>query len=289
MRIAPLALTLGLALFAAPLIDAPALRADAARENRRAWLGVELEKGTGGVLAKHVVRSSPASKAGLVDGDLIVAVEGEVVDAPSKVVAKVALAGPGSSLSIKLRRGGKDQEVTAKLVGFPGSDEILKMDKVGTFAPTWAKVAAAGQGAPPQLVTVAGSVPDTVAKARGKVLLIDFWETACGPCRATVPQLAKWQKAMQAQGLEVLGVTPDDVGLASKAAQALGMNYAVASDTTGGLRTAYGVRAVPTLFLVDKKGVIRDVYVGFDPQRHAEIEKQLKALLAEAAPKDAKP
>jgi peroxiredoxin len=287
MRLAPLVVSLGLTLLAAPLCVSPSAHADAARENRRAWLGVELEKGTGGVLAKHVVRGSPAQKAGLADGDLVVSVEGEPVDAPSKVVAKVALAGPGSTLAIRLRRQGKDQDVTAKLIGFPGSDEILKMDKVGTFAPTWSK--GAPQPATPALVAVAGSVPDTVAKARGKVLLIDFWETACGPCRATVPQLAKWQKTLQAQGLEVLGVTPDDVALASKAAVALGMNYAVASDTTGALRTAYGVRAVPTMFLVDKKGVIRDVFVGFDPHRHAEIEKQIKALLAEAAPKDAKP
>ena len=98
------------------------------------------------------------------------------------------------------------------------------------------------------------------------------------------PQLSKWQASYGAQGLSVLGVTTDDVPTASRTAQALAMRYAVASDVNAEAMAAYGVRAIPAMFVIDKKGVIREVLVGYEPTRHAEIEKLLQALLAEPAP-----
>jgi peroxiredoxin len=74
------------------------------------------------------------------------------------------------------------------------------------------------------------------------------------------------------------------VPAAVQGAQALGMRYAVASDAGDATAQAYGVSAIPTFFVVDKKGVIREVVVGYDPTRHREVEKLLQALLAEPAP-----
>ena len=56
------------------------------------------------------------------------------------------------------------------------------------------------------------------------------------------------------------------------------------SDAKGDTSAVYSVSALPTMFLIDKKGVIRDVLIGYDPARHAEVEKLLQALLAEPAP-----
>ena len=96
--------------------------------------------------------------------------------------------------------------------------------------------------------------------------------------------VAQWQSTYGAQGLSVIGFTNDTVEVAAQSAQAMGMTYTVASDASGETSGAYGVGALPTMFLVDKKGVIRDVYVGFDPGRHHEIERSVRALLAEPAP-----
>ena len=87
--------------------------------------------------------------------------------------------------------------------------------------------------------------------------------------------------ALGAQGLSVMGVTSDPVNVAGKTAQALDMRYAVASDGDEATAGVYGVRALPTMFVIDKKGVIRDVFVGYDPGRHKEVETLLKTLLAE--------
>jgi thiol-disulfide isomerase/thioredoxin len=152
---------------------------------------------------------------------------------------------------------------------------MLRLDKVGVHAPaSWKGLAA-----------VSGPLPTGLGELRGRVVIVDFWATWCMACRMSTPKLTSWQAKFGAQGLSVIGITDDPVEEASQGVQTFGMRYAsVASDESYATQRAFGVRALPTVFVIDKRGVIRDVSVGFDPRKEAQMEALLRRLLAEPSP-----
>jgi thiol-disulfide isomerase/thioredoxin len=229
--------------------------------------------GASGVRVRHVLRGSPAEKAGLKEGDLIRAIDGEQVASPEDVSRIVAGHEPGDAIVASLARADDALSLKIPLAPRPSPDEMLRMDRVGAFAPAWVGVEPVG-----------GEAPVSLAALRGKVVLLDFWATWCGPCRALAPRLSAIQSRYGAQGLRVVGVTTDGAEKAALFAQRVSMRYPIAIDRRGETSRAYDVSALPTLFVIDKRGVVRDVAVGYDEGREAEIEALLQTLLAEPSP-----
>ena len=218
------------------------------------WLGVAMEPGGGtpaGVGVRHVVRTSPAEKAGVKEGDRIVKVDG----------GGVARAVDGKEVALKVT-----------LEPRPTADEMLRMDHLGAVAPAWKNVAPVG------------GAPKSLADLRGRVVVLDFWATWCGPCRLVAPRLSSLQARFGAQGLSVVGITTDEAEVAAAFAQRTDMKYPTVVDTQGDTSRAYGIGSLPSLFILDKRGVVRDVAVGFDPSHDAAVEQLVKTLLAEPAP-----
>jgi len=120
--------------------------------------------------------------------------------------------------------------------------------------------------------------PLTLASAHGKVVLLNFWATWCGPCRAEIPDLIELQQKYKDQ-LQIIGLTvdDDDVAFVKQVVARTRINYPVAM-TTPEVRVQYGgVAALPTSFVLDTQGRIVQKHEGLrDP---ALYETEIRALL----------
>jgi thiol-disulfide isomerase/thioredoxin len=120
----------------------------------------------------------------------------------------------------------------------------------------------------------------TNASLKGKVVLVDFWATWCGPCKAASPLMQTLHKKYAKSGLVVVGANvSDSPGAAPKYAKEHGYSYLF---TTGGedLQKKFGITAIPGFVFVDRKGVVRRVQLGYGPSLEADFDATVKKLLA---------
>jgi cytochrome c biogenesis protein CcmG, thiol:disulfide interchange protein DsbE len=98
---------------------------------------------------------------------------------------------------------------------------------------------------------------------RGDVVLVNFWATWCGPCRAEMPLLQERFTALRESGLVVLAVNDDEpVGEVTAFVQELGLTFPILLDPGANVQQLYRVLGYPTSFLVGRDGVIQRVHVG---------------------------
>lgn len=128
------------------------------------------------------------------------------------------------------------------------------------------------------------SAPISLAKLRGRVVLVDFWTYDCGNCRNTLPYLRNWHTRYKDRGLTIVGVhTPEfaherDVTKVRAAVERLEVPYAVAHDAHSATWNAWRVWAWPTLYLVDRQG--RVIYRTIGEGNYDEIEMRIRDALA---------
>ena len=97
------------------------------------------------------------------------------------------------------------------------------------------------------------------------------------------PRLSALKDRFGPQGLAVVGITTDDAEQAAVFAERHQMHYPVVVDKDGETSRAYNVTGLPTMILIDKQGVVRDVFIGFDPGGDVALEAAVRKLLAEPA------
>ena len=131
-----------------------------------------------------------------------------------------------------------------------------------------------------------GSLENTqsfnLQRFKGKVVYVDFWASWCGPCMQSFPFMNTLAHDFKDEGLQVLGINLDEnIEDTRTFLQNTPAEFIVATNSTGQCAKNFGVQAMPTSYLVDRKGVIRHVHYGFRPNEAKEFRLLVEQLLAE--------
>ncbi|MEY2932407.1 MAG: hypothetical protein RL033_3156, partial [Pseudomonadota bacterium] len=239
------------------------------------WLGVALagrEPAAPGAIVTSVLRHSPAAQSGLQVGDILLGINGETVLEPSQLSRTVGALGVGGRANLMVQRGAEQRLFAVSLAQNPGYEGQLRLGFVDAPAPELEGVQVAQGNAGP-----------TLQALRGRVVVLEFWATWCGACRALLPTLNDWHDRYQGRQAQIVSITVDGAGKAARDAAQLGMRYSVLSDPEGQTAQLYQAFALPTLFVIDRAGVVRDVAVGYDPRRLRALEAMVERLIAEPA------
>ena len=149
-------------------------------------------------------------------------------------------------------------------------------------------IASAARALAPGDVPPAIDMPDLkgkkvdLASLKGKVVLVDFWASWCGPCKEEMPVLEALNEKFATQGLVIVGVSIDSSPKKmNKFLKGTPVSFRIVHDRKLVVANRYEPETMPTSYFIGRDGKVRYVHEGFDRADAAGIEERVKALLAE--------
>ena len=119
-----------------------------------------------------------------------------------------------------------------------------------------------------------------LSEYRGEVVMLSFWATWCGDCRAQLTELGAMRDRYQDAGVELLAISLDQS--ARQASEVTkDSTYPVLHDAAGEVARLYDVTKMPVMVLIDRGGVVREVFEGFRRGNEEQYLDRVQALLRE--------
>ena len=151
----------------------------------------------------------------------------------------------------------------------------------------FATPALAGKAAPDFSLRDLSNQTQTLSQHRGKVVLVNFWATWCGPCKVEMPHLQAMYEELSPKGFIVLGISADDSRSASAVkptAMSFGLKYPVLQDKDSAVVSLYNPsKTLPYNVVVDRLGNIANVFTGYNPGDEVKVKAAVVALLGQPA------
>ena len=120
---------------------------------------------------------------------------------------------------------------------------------------------------------------------RGKVVLLNFWASWCPACREEMPSLEVIYKDYKDKGFEILAIDiMEDRKMVETFMEKMGLSFAALLDSDGKVSNDYRVVAIPTTFVIDRRGIIQRVFIGAVFWDHSNYRNLIEDLLAESSP-----
>lgn len=140
-----------------------------------------------------------------------------------------------------------------------------------------------GKPAPEFQLPAAADKTIKLADYRGKVVLLDFWASWCGPCKQSFPWMNEMQSKYGAQGLVVLAVNVDQKREdAQKFLAEVPAKFTVVFDDKGATPKAYAVKTMPSSMLIGADGTVKEVHRGFRTEDTAALEAKIRTALGQS-------
>lgn len=168
----------------------------------------------------------------------------------------------------------------------PAKQAILGLLLAGTLAGVAGAAAstplAAGAPAPTfQLGSADGKAVD-LAGLKGKVVMINFWASWCGPCRKEMPILEQLNRQYRNKGLTLIGVNVEpDSQAAMDWLKATPVSFPILFDTESKVSKLYQVAGMPNTVILDRKGTVRYIHRGYQAGAENEYLDQIRQLIRE--------
>ncbi len=230
------------------------------------WVGLQLGAGTfGGAKVKSVIAGSPGERAGIHAGDEVLAIDERSTAEPKDVIAMVQAGGVGHAAKLRLVDAkGHTRTVAVTYEARPDRETMQRHALLGHEAPDF------------QPAVQSGDKLGKLSSMRGKVVVIDFFATWCGPCVESMPHIEALHKKLAAQGLVVFGVSNESRDIVARAADRFHVTYPLASDESEGVSASYQVFALPTMVVIDRRGVVKEVAISDTEAVDAAVQSALK-------------